>query len=155
MRIKDRIMKHHKLLMISLAVAAFAAGCKKADTTSQQSDNVQAETKQAAQDLKDYSYAQKSEFVARMQSQLAEINRELDLVSARIEKSSDAAKVEAKPKLQALRQQADQLGTQLDEVKKATKSTWDSVKAGSNKTYNELKDSFQQARQWVTDKIAP
>src|SRR5215204_1342066 len=144
-------MKHKKLVVMLLAVT-FAAGCDKPDTTSQQLDKVQAETKQAAQDLQHYSYDQKSEFVIRMQSQLAEINRALDQVSVKIEKSSDAAKVEAKPKLQALRQKAGELGTQLEEVKKATESTWDSVKAGSNKTYNELKDSFQQARQWVSDK---
>jgi ElaB/YqjD/DUF883 family membrane-anchored ribosome-binding protein len=79
----------------------------------------------------------------------------LDQLAAKIEKSSDAAKAEAKPKLQALREKADQLGKQLDEAKNATESTWDSVKAGSKKAYNELKDGFNQARQWVSDKIAP
>jgi cytochrome c556 len=148
-------MKHNKLAITVLAAAAFVVGCDKEPTTSQQIDKVQAETKEAAQDLKDYSYAQKSEFVAKMQSQLAEINRELDQLSAKIEKSSDAAKAEAKPKLQALREKADQLGKQVDEVKNASESTWDSVKAGSAKAYSELKDSFQQARQWVSDKIAP
>ena len=49
----------------------------------------------------------------------------------------------------------DQLGKQLDEVKNASESTWDSVKAGSKKAYDELKDSFQQSRQWLSDKVAP
>jgi cytochrome c556 len=148
-------MKHNKLLILLLALGTFAAGCNKKDGTSRELDKLQAETKQAAQDLEHYSYAQKNEFLARMQSQLANLNFELDQLSAKIEKSSDAAKAEAKPKLQALRHKADELGTHLDEVKKATESTWDSVKAGSNKTYNELKDSFQQARLWLSDKIAP
>ena len=148
-------MKHTKPALLVLVVAAFAVGCDKETTTSQQLDKVQAETKEAAQDLKDYPYAQKTEFVAKMQSQLTEINRELDQLSAKIEKSSDAARAEAKPKLQALREKADQLGKQLEEVKNSTESTWDSVKAGSAKAYSELKDSFQQARQWVSDKIAP
>ena len=47
------------------------------------------------------------------------------------------------------------LKKQLDEAKSATESTWDSVKAASKKGYNELKDGFNQARQWVSDKIAP
>ena len=148
-------MKHNKLAITVLAAAAFVVGCDKEPTTSQQIDKVQAETKEAAQGLKDYSYAQKTEFVAKMQSQLAEINRELDQLSAKIEKSSDAAKAEAKPKLQALREKADQLGKQVDEVKNASESTWDSVKAGSAKAYSELKDSFQQARRWLSHKIAP
>ena len=67
------------------------------------------ETKEAAQEMKDYAYAQKAEFVAKMQGQLDEINRDLDQLAAKIEKASDAAKAEAKPKLQALRDQTAKL----------------------------------------------
>jgi cytochrome c556 len=148
-------MKHKDLLVTVLAFSALAVGCDKDATTSQQIDKVQAETKQAAQDMKDYTYAQKSAFVESMQVQLTALNRDLDQLSAKIEKSSDASKVEAKPKLQALRDQADKLNQQLDKAKNATESTWDDVKAGSKKAYAELKDSFQQARQWVSDKVAP
>ena len=148
-------MKHKNLLITLLAVAAFAVGCNREQTTSQQLDKVQADTKQAAQDMKDYTFAQKAEFVEKMQGQLAELNRDLDQLAAKIEKSSDAVKAEAKPKLQALRDQTVQLNKQLDEVKNATESTWDSVKAGFKKGYGELKDGFQAARQWVSDKIAP
>jgi hypothetical protein len=148
-------MKHNRLLLTFLSVAAFTVGCNKEQTTSQQLDKVQAKTEEAAQDMKDYSYAQKAEFTAKMQSQLAEINKDLDQLAAKIEKSSDAVKAEAKPKLQVLRDQTAQLNKRLDDVKNATESTWDSVKATSKKAYNELKDGFNQARQWVSDKIAP
>ena len=148
-------MKHKNLLITLLVFPVFAVGCDKDQTTSQQLDKVQAETKQAASDMKDYSYAQKSAFVETMQTQLAALNRDLDQLSARVEKSSDTAKTEAKPKLQALRDQASKLNEQLDKAKNATESTWDDVKAGSKKAYNELNDGFQKARQWVSDKIAP
>ena len=149
------IMKHKTLLLTCLSIAAFAVGCDKEETTTRQLDKVQEKTAEAAQDMKDYTFAQKAEFTEKMQSQLAEINKDLDQLSAKIEKSSDAVKAEAKPKLQALRDQAAKLNTQLDAAKSATESTWDSVKAGSKKAYGELKDGFQQARQWVSDKIAP
>jgi adenine-specific DNA methylase len=149
-------MKHNKLILITLfSAAAFATGCNKDEATSQQLDKVQAKTAEAAQDMKDYSYTQKDEFVAKMQGQLAEINKDLDQLAAKIEKSSDAAKAEAKPKLEALREQATKLNKQLDEAGSATESTWNDVKAGFKKGYGELKDSFQQARQWVSEKIAP
>ena len=105
--------------------------------------------------MKNYTFAQKAEFVEKMQGQLAGINRDLDQLSAKVEKASDAAKAEAKPKLQALRDQAAKLNQQLDEAKNATESAWDDAKAGANKAYDGLKDGFQQARQWVSDKIAP
>jgi methyl-accepting chemotaxis protein len=148
-------MKHKTLLVSLLSVAAFTLGCNKEQTTSKQLDKVQEKTAEAAQDMKDYTFAQKAEFVEKMQGQLAEINKDLDQLAAKIEKSSDAIKAEAQPKLQALRDQTARLNKQLDEVKNATESTWDSVKATSKKAYNELKDGFNQARQWVSDKIAP
>ena len=148
-------MKRKYVLGALLGAAAFAAGCNQEQTTSQQLDKVQAETKQSAQDMKDYTYAQKSEFVEKMQAQLAALNQDLEQLSAKIESSSDAVKAEAKPKLQTLRDQTGQLNKQLDEVKNATASTWDSVKNGVNKAYESSKDGFQQARQWVSDKIAP
>jgi cytochrome c556 len=162
-----KIMNHNKLVitsLLSLVVAALAMGCKPAEEKSaaetgeamaKQYDKVKQETKQATRDMKDYAYGQKTEFVESMQKQLTEINRDLDQLSAKVEKSSDAAKAEAQPKLQALREQAARLNKQLDEAKNATESTWDSVRGGSQKAYNELKDGFKVARQWVSDKIAP
>ena len=149
------MMKYTTLLLTILAAAAFTLGCDKTGTTAQQLDQVQAETKQAAQDLNDYTFAQKGEFTEAMRRQLAEINRDLDELSAKVEKSSDAAKAEAKPKLQALREQAAKLNQQLNETGNATESTWDSVKATSKKAYGELKEGFTQARQWASEKIAP
>jgi chromosome segregation ATPase len=152
-------MKNKTLLITLLSIAAFAVGCNKEQTKEpnipQQIENVKTETKQAAQDMKDYTFAQKAEFVAAMQSQLDALNKDIDQLSAKIDSSSDAVKAEAKPKLQALRDQAAQLNKQLDDAKNATESTWDSVKAGFTKAYDATKDGFNQARQWVSDKIAP
>jgi cytochrome c556 len=156
-------MKHRNLLVALLAISAFAVGCKPSEqsatenreATAKQLDKVQTKATEAAQDMKDYTYAQKAEFVEKMQGQLAEINRDLDQLSAKIEKANDTAKAEAKPKLQALRDQAEKLNQQLDKAKNATESTWGDIKDGSKKAYNDLKDGFQQARQWVSDKIAP
>lgn len=149
------IMKHKQLVVTFLSVVAFTVGCNKEQTTSEQFDKVKTETKEAAQAMMDYTFAQKAEFVAKMQGQLDVLNKGLDQLSAKIESSSDAVKAEANPKLQALRDQAAQLTKQLDGVKDATESTWDSVKAASQEAVDSLKDGFQQSRQWLSDKIAP
>ena len=148
-------MKNKTLIITFLSIAAFAVGCNKEQTTSQQMDKVQTETTQAAQDMKDYTFAQKAEFVKDMQAQLDTLNKDLDQLSAKIDSSSDAVKAEAKPKLQALRDQTAKLNTQLDDAKNATESTWDSVKAGFTKAYDSTKNGFNEARQWMSDKIAP
>jgi uncharacterized protein involved in exopolysaccharide biosynthesis len=145
------------LVITALLAAAFAAGCKPStnETTAQQLDKAQAETKVAAQQIRDYTFAQKAEFVATMKTQLADLNRDLEEISSKIEKSSETARAEAKPKLAALRDQATQLSKRLDEVTNATESTWGTVKVDFDKAYAALKDGFAQTRQWVSDKIAP
>jgi len=148
-------MKNKTLFITFLSIAAFAVGCDKQQTTAQQLDTVKTETKQATQDMKDYTYAQKDEFVKAMQTQLTALDQDLDKLSAKIDSSSDDIKAEAKPKLQALRNQSTQLHQQLVDAQNATESTWDSVKTGFSKAYDATKDGFNQARQWVSDKIAP
>ena len=148
-------MKSRLLAITVLSAAAFATGCNKESTTSEQINKVQTETANAGQDMKDFTFAQKTEFVTKMQGQLDTLNKDLDQLSAKIESSSDTVKTEAKPKLQALRDQSSQLTKQLDTVRNATESTWDSVKATSQKAFDSLKDGFQQSRQWLSDKIQP
>ncbi|MEI6077298.1 MAG: hypothetical protein WCS94_17085 [Verrucomicrobiota bacterium] len=148
-------MKKHPLLITFISAASFVVGCDKEKSTAQQLDKIQAETKQAAQDIKEYTYTQKAEFVKTMQAQLDALNQDLDRLGTKIESSSDQIKAEAKPKLQALRDEAKKLNEQLDEARNATESTWDSIKAGFKKTYDATKEGISQARQWMSDKIAP
>ena len=152
-----RVMNNKTLIVTFLTIAAFAVGCKQSDqaTTSQQLDKVQTETTQAAQNLKDYTYAQKAEFVKSMQAQLDTLNQDIDTLSAKIDASSDAVKADAKPKLQALRDQAIQLKQQLADVQNSTESTWDSVKATTKSAYDATAKGILDARQWLSDKIAP
>jgi hypothetical protein len=155
---KDTIMKNTSLAITFLTITAFAVGCKPADensTPQQQLDKVKTETKADAQEMKDYAFAQKADFVAKMQGQLDALNGDIDALSVKIQNSSDAVKADAKPKLQALRDHAAQMNKQLDEAKNATESTWDSIKASSANAYDALKGDVQQARQWASDKIAP
>ncbi len=142
-------------LSACLASSLFLTGCNKPETTAQKIDKAQEKAAEAAQDLKDYTYAQKAEFVQKMEAQLLELNRDLDQLAAKVEKSSAAAKAEAQPKLQALREQTAKLNKQLDEVKNSSESTWSEVKTGFKKGYGEVKEGFSNARQWVSDKIAP
>src|ERR1039457_95771 len=148
-------MKNKTLLITFLSAATIVVGCDKEKTTTQQIETVKTETAQATQDMKDYTFAQKDEFIKSMQGQLATLNQDLDKLSAKVDSSSDAIKAEAKPKLQALRDQAAKLNQQLADAQNATESTWDSVKAGTKSAYESVEKGFNDARQWVSDKIKP
>lgn len=158
-------MKRILLITTCLAVA-LATGCNPAAKNStaekkstvetiagKQMDSAQVATKSSNDQIKDYTFAQKSEFVAQMKVQLDELNKNLDELSAKIAGSTDAVKKEAEPKLAALRQQSTQMTKQLASVTTATPMTWDGIKADSEKAYDSLKDGFAQARDWVAEKI--
>jgi chromosome segregation ATPase len=149
-------MKNKAMFVTFLSSAVFVVGCDKNNqTTDQQLNNAKVETEKAAQNMRDYTYAQKDEFVKEMRHQLDALNKDLDNLSAKMQNSSDAVKADAKPKMQALRDQADKLQKKLDDVQTTNESNWNDFKAGVNKGMDNVKDSFNQARQWVSDKIAP
>ena len=100
---------------------------------SQQLEQVKTEMKAAALDEQGHTFAQKADFVEKMHGKMAKINRELECISAAIEKSSAAVKTEAQPKHQALQEQTAKLHRQIDAAITATESTWDDVKTGSRK----------------------
>ena len=129
-------MKPINTLIALASAAVFVVGCDKEKTPSEQIDQVKTDTKEAAKEMKDYTYAQKDEFVASMQERLTSIDKEIERISVRIEAASDAAKADAKPKLAALRAQASRLDKQLAEVKDAGESTWSDVKTGSRKAFD-------------------
>jgi ABC-type transporter Mla subunit MlaD len=159
-------MRYTIQVITFLLVAALAMGCtskdknapvepKKSETAAVQLDKVQTETKEAAQAMKDYTYAQKAEFLAEMETKLDEIREELDRLSAKVDKSTGAAKDYAKTQLDAVHKEWTKAKNQLDEAKDATESTWDNVKDGFNRSYDALKDSFEKTRQWLSEKIEP
>ncbi len=155
-RQRPPLMKPLKSILLPLALVALAVGCKPATTpatTSSAPTPVLAVI--PATEPNDYAYAQKTVYAGKMRDQAAELAREVDALTAKVERANDAAKAEARPKLEELRAKLDRLNQQLDETGAATESTWETVKTGSRKAYDELKDSVTQARQWMSEKIAP
>jgi DNA anti-recombination protein RmuC len=148
-------MKNKTIFVTFLSGAVFVVGCNKNQSTDQQLNNAKVETEKVAQSMRDYTYAQKDEFVKTMRAQLDALNKDLDNLSAKIDSSNDSVKADAKVKLQALRDQADKLQKKLDDVQSSNESNWNDVKAGFNKAMDDVKNSFQQARTWLSDKIAP
>ena len=151
--------------MTTLLVIALALGCKPSaaksasetteKTTTQQLNNAAVETKDPAAQIKEYTFGQKTEFVMAMRAQLVELNQGIDELTVKTEKSSEAVKAEAAPKIAELREKAAKLGKQIDEISGATLPTWNVMKADAEKTYTELKDGIVQSRQAVSDKVAP
>lgn len=145
----------YPLLIVTLAV--LSAGCDPAptSTSSPSSFPTRTATNAAMPEVKDYPFARKADFTAKMRTELAEINRELDLLGAKIEQSGEAVKSAAQPKFKGLRELSDKFKNQLEDAGNASESTWEDVKSGTAKAFESLKEGFQQSRQWLSEKIAP
>jgi chromosome segregation ATPase len=160
-------MKRKEIIVTLFSAAAFtvAMGCKPESEKSAggpadrdavaQLDKAKEETREAIDAAKDYAYAQRTEYAERIRAELADLNKELDKLSAKAESANESIKADAKAKVQEIRGKVAGLNERLDAVKGATESTWDDVKAGVKKGYDDVKDSFKQARQWLSEKIAP
>jgi len=148
-------MKNKAHILFLVSVGIIAAGCEKKRTTSGQLDRVQTKTAEVAQDMRDSTFAEKDEFLVKMRSQLADLNRELDELAAKVEKSSATVRTDARPRIDALREQTARLNRQLDDATNATESSWDKFKADVRRTHDASKEDFKQARQWLSEKVAP
>jgi len=107
----------------------------------------------AAKNLKDYTFAEKDAFTEAMKNNLAEMNKHIDILDARVNKAGVAAKSELQPKLDALRMKSDQLGKQINTIPTATESTWESVKTDTKDSFRKLKIALGHDREWISKKI--
>jgi hypothetical protein len=123
--------------------------------TEVQKDKAKTETKEAAQAIRDYSYAEKAEFVDKMKKELGEVEREMDRLSAKVDSSGSAAKTDAKQKLEAVRAQWTKAKEQLAQAESATQASWSDVRDAFKESYGTMHDSFDKTRQWLSDKIEP
>ncbi len=148
-------MNYTPALVVPALLAAVLVGCDPAPMSSPSVFPAKTQTNSAVLEPKDYPFARKAEFTKQMRAQLAEINRELDLLAAKIEKSTAPVKAEAEPRIKSLRELADRLKTQLEAAGEASESTWETAKDGTRTAFDALKEGFQQSRQWISEKIAP
>jgi cytochrome c556 len=147
----------------ALAGLFILVGCKPADSTSSEADSrvsqqiekVEVATREAIDDLSNFTHDQKDAFVERFETQLANLNKGIDELAAKIANASRAVQEEARPRLQELRAQSSQLGEELEKVKAASESTWESVKSSANQAFNDIKAGLVRTREWMSEKIAP
>ncbi|MFA6034168.1 MAG: hypothetical protein WC889_14815 [Myxococcota bacterium] len=146
-------MRHKLLIVTFLCAAAVAPGCSYANGNKSVAPQLDGAVK--AQESQEFAFRHKAEFVEKMKKELAELQKQLDRLSARVDRSTDTAKADAKAKLEEVREKMVLTRNILTQAEHATEETWEDVKAGITKTFGEMKHSYTDTRQWLSDKIAP
>lgn len=134
---------HKIFLMVMMAAIAGGAGCSDSKKAT-----LEAEVKASdggGVDV-DYSYKEKDKFASKLKKELSEINAE-------IERAGRDMKAEAKPRIEKLKDKARNLDVEIEKVENATEETWNDIKAGSRKAFEEIKAGFRDAREWTAEKI--
>jgi hypothetical protein len=90
-----------------------------------------------------------------MTTPLEQINADIAELSTRIDRATGHAQADARPTLQALRDQAARLHHLIGTTRLATESTWEGMKADVTVGYAHLEASIREARTWLSTTIAP
>ena len=135
----------------ALVILGIAAGCTPSDGKTELSDK----RKEAVAAIQEYAYAQKADYVARMNKDLVALQAEMDALSVKIERSSSTVKADAKLKLEAAHGQWLLAKAQLDKAESSSEAGWNDMKSGFSASYGALEKSLNETRQWMSDKIEP
>ena len=132
-----------------------SASQKRQDELIAKLDQDKKDADEAIKETMDYTYRQRVDFINEMKKELAEIQKDLDELTAKAEKTGKEAKADAKDKIEALRQEMELTKKHIEETEKADETAWEDVKKGFRKANADLKISFKNTRQWLSDKIEP
>jgi hypothetical protein len=111
-------------------------------------------TKAKFSDSMNDTYDQKSDFVAKAQSDLDELDQKIQNFSDKTANAADNVKADAQAKLQSLRDQRSTLNQKLTDVKNSTADTWNDTKTAFSNAYDNCKSSLKDAWQWLKDKTS-
>jgi len=159
--------KHAIMLITAVLLFGSIAGCDffsgKSNAT-KSLDKLQAELVEAkekkdeaaeAKANSDYTYAQRMIFIADMKQELTKIQSDIDKLSERVARSKGEAKDSWEKRLNAVREELELTKTKIEDAQNANESGWEDVKRGFRKANDSLKKSFEDTRQWLSDKIEP
>jgi peptidoglycan hydrolase CwlO-like protein len=161
------LKKHIVMFIAAVLMIGSITGCDESGSKSKAAkslDKLQAELVEAkekkdemakAKVRTDYTYAQKKQFVNEMKKELSDIQTEMDKLSEKVAKSNSSAKQNAQKRVDSLREELEVTKVKIEEALTVEESGWEDVKKGFAKANDNLKKSFENTRQWLSDKIEP
>lgn len=84
-------------------------------------------------------------YMKKLEEGLTEFNTKLVKMKAKAAEAHDDIKVEYLTQVKNLENKRDELEVKYGKLKDSSEQAWDNVKAGTEKTWSELEDSFKKA----------
>jgi hypothetical protein len=114
-------------------------------TSAQTAKDVQKKTTDAWEAFKEYSHAKKNEAVAYGKKLMREADAKIRQLEGKASKASGDAKVTYEKAIKDLKAKRAEAGKKLDEMGKASASSWEAVKQGFADAYKDLHQSYEKA----------
>jgi hypothetical protein len=164
---KGKAMKHRVRIIGLLVFGVLATSCNKPKdedskaqsdqpgTAATQREKAITATKEAAQSVRVYAYAERDEFIDAANRELSDIQAEMERLRRVIDRSSGATRADAEARLKVVSDRWAAAKAQLDSAEAATEASWEDVQSRYRAARGDLKRSFDDARQWLSERIEP
>jgi hypothetical protein len=147
-------MTHPKPVRIAAVLCALSLGAlyPAADSAAEKTTagEVKKEVNEAGRAVADYTAAQRDEAVRSAKAALEDLDRKIQEMDARLQKNwdkmSDAARKQATATMEDLRRKRNDLAEWYGGMKHSSAEAWEDVKKGFVKSYETMKQSFEDAK---------
>ena len=152
-------MKNKITFRIAILMIVLLGGCSGTSKEEASSDKplkaINERVEDLNQNVSDYSYAQKEKFVKKMENELARLKKDIIALEEKAKKAGGSAKMEAKTRIQEIKNGTKELEKKINMMKDATEDKWDDIKVKFNESMDGVKDAIEKSRTWISEKIAP
>ncbi len=126
-----------KILGVALCATA-VAGPAAAQTSTQTSGDT-------TDKMKSYSVEKRNEAVAYGKKMMSDLDTQIKQLEAQMSRDASATKADAQRQMKELKGKQAETSKKLDELGKASASSWDATKQGFADAYKDLQKSYDKA----------
>ena len=135
-------------LVLLLALGAFA-GCGENEQSQSKpatvsKEDVKKQAKEAYDTTKTYTQEQMQAFRQQTEAKLAEYEKDIDQLQAKVEKMGGDAKAKAEQQLTALRQKRDAVSEKLKALGSSSEGAWEQIKSGIDAALEDLGNTYKK-----------
>lgn len=138
------------MLCVSGALVLSSASCAQSDDDGTTVQDVEEETTQFLNTLRQYSAEQRDEAIDEASQALEKLDGQIRELESRIDRNWDTmsqqAREQARENLDSLRERRSELAGWYDEFRQSSASAWDEMRAGFTGAYRVMSDSWVNAR---------
>lgn len=137
-----------RFLSLTLIIAfSFLIGCGNQDESKKKKDSLSnKDLKHGVIEVSNTTKEQKEEYRRRVESKLKELDKQIDQLKARVEKSETKARAEFNHQIGELQKKKEVVRKGLEELKSASAEAWEMIKSRIDAALEDLEKSYDRIR---------